>query len=73
MIRIKNFNLLTQMISMEYKDILDDIIWVCICLGNMDCGLTSTSWEETVAVKRQRTETAEGVASLWRWRGSECF
>ena len=49
MIRVKNYKLLTQMLPMEYKDILDDMIWVCVCLGNLDVGLTSKEYEETVA------------------------
>lgn len=59
MIRVKNYKLLTQMLPMEYKDILDDMIWVCVCLGNLDVGLTSKEYEETVATKRRKTEQAE--------------
>ena len=55
MIRVKNYKLLTQMLPMEYKDILDDLIWLCVCLGNLDVGLTSKDYEETVASKRRKS------------------
>ena len=58
MIRIKNFRLLTNVIPFEYKDILDDLVWIAVCLGNLDVGVTSTNWKETVGSKRKR-EAAE--------------
>jgi hypothetical protein len=48
MIRIKNYRIFTQIIPVEYKDILDDMVWIAVCLGNFGVALTSTEWEETV-------------------------
>ena len=59
MIRLKNFRLLTTMVPFEYKDILDDLVWVAVCLGNLDVGLTSTSWKETIGSKRRREAESE--------------
>ena len=59
MIRLKNFRLLTTMVPFEYKDILDDLVWVAVCLGNLDVGLTSTSWKETIGSKRRREAEGE--------------
>ena len=42
-----------------YKDILDDLVWVAVCLGNLDVGLTSTSWKETIGSKRMREAEGE--------------
>ena len=39
MIRIKNYRLFEQMIPLEYKDILDDLIWIAVCLGNYVCSV----------------------------------
>ena len=44
--RLKDFTFLKREIPMEYKDIIHDIVWVSVCIGNYDVPLTSKDWED---------------------------
>ena len=56
---LRLFKLLNGKLPVEYKDILDDMIWCAVCLGNFGVGLTSTDFKETVASRRAKKDKAE--------------
>ena len=70
MSRLKAFRFFTQMVPLEYKDILDDLVWIAVCLGNLKCPLTDTdAWqvetrEELAAAEAQQQAAAEAAAEL---------
>jgi hypothetical protein len=57
--QIKNYRIFTQTIPLEYKDVLDDMIWIAVCLGNYGVGLTSTEWKETVGSASKRSSKSK--------------
>ena len=62
MSRLKNFKLLTNKLPVEYKDILDDMIWCAVCLGNYGVGLTTKNYEETVGSRANAKAEAARAA-----------
>ena len=39
--------------------LLDDMIWIAVCLGNYGVGLTSTEWKETVGSASKRSSKSK--------------
>eukprot|EP01050_Picozoa_sp_SAG11_P017019 SAG11_NODE_2396_length_3406_cov_2.071666_4_plen_480_part_00 len=82
MSRLKAFRFFTTRVPVHYKDILDDLVWVAVCLGNLKCPLVETNaWrvesEETIGelVAQQAAVAAaeaESVASASWSRAKPC-
>eukprot|EP01045_Picozoa_sp_COSAG04_P019042 COSAG04_NODE_1812_length_5513_cov_55.382342_2_plen_100_part_00 len=47
-------------IPFEYKDIISDLIWISVCLGNLDQSLTSKDWEGDAFVPVQGMGSLDG-------------
>ena len=47
-------------IPFEYKDIISDLIWISVCLGNLDQSLTSKDWEGDAFVPVQGMGSSDG-------------
>ena len=47
-------------IPFEYKDIINDLIWISVCLGNLDQSLTSKDWEGDAFVPVQGMGSSDG-------------
>jgi len=56
--RVKDYTFLKREIPFEYKDIISDMVWVSVCLGNFDVPLTSTEWDDDAL--RVVTDGVEG-------------
>ena len=58
--RVKDYTLLRREIPFEYKDIINDLIWISVCLGNLDQSLTSKDWEGDAFVPVQGMGSSDG-------------
>eukprot|EP01052_Picozoa_sp_SAG31_P028744 SAG31_NODE_2799_length_5080_cov_2.022485_4_plen_532_part_00 len=66
MSRLKGYRLFRQLIPMQFKDILDELVWVAVCLGNFKCPLTETdAWrvESDSLLQQVEADAAAAVAA----------
>ena len=67
--RVKEFRFLKQVVPFEYLDILDDIVWICVCLGNLKCPLTQTNaWETETEAEADEVDREAAAAAAARRR-----